>query len=104
MSCGHIQKRQEGSLTLKVSNQVIQDLKQSEIYKYLGMEEGERLQHLKIKGKIWKEGKRRIKLVLKSELNVENKIAAIKTLAAPVIVYNCESYTGKLMRYKTRTG
>ena len=34
------------------------------------------------------EYKRRIKLVLKSELNARNKIAAINTLAVSVILYN----------------
>ena len=34
------------------NNQVIQDLEQSETYKYLGMEEGEGLQHHEMKGKI----------------------------------------------------
>ena len=56
------------------NNQVIQDLEQSETYKYLGMEEGEGLQHPQMKGKIQKEYKRRVKLVLKSELNARNKI------------------------------
>ena len=35
-----------------------------------------------------KECKRRMKLVLKSELNARNKIAAINTLAVPIILYN----------------
>ena len=69
-------------------NQVIQDLDQDETYKYLGMEEGEEVQHYKMKVKIRKEYKRRIKLVLKSELNAGNKIAAINTLAVPVILYS----------------
>ena len=69
-------------------NQVIKDLDQAETYKDLGMEEGEGVQHQKIKVKIRKEYKRRIKLVLKSELNARNKIAAINTLAVPVIIYN----------------
>ena len=69
-------------------NQVIQDLDQAETYKYLGMEEGEGVQHHKMKVKIRKEYKRRIKLVLKSEQNARNKITAINTLAVPVILYN----------------
>ena len=69
-------------------NQVIQDLDQAETYKYLGMEEGEGVQHHKMKVKIRKEYKKRIKLVLKSELNARNKIAAIITLAVPVILYS----------------
>ena len=62
-------------------NQVIQDLDQAETYKYLGMEEEEGVQHYKMKVNIRKEYKRRIRLVLKSELNARNKIAAINTLA-----------------------
>ena len=69
-------------------NQVIQDLDQAETYNYLGMEEGEGVQHHKMKVKIRKEYKRRIKLVLKSELNARNKIAAINTIAVPVILYS----------------
>ena len=68
-------------------NQVIQDLDHIERYKYLGIEEGEGVQHHKMKVKIRKEYKRRIKLVLKSELNARNKIAAINSLAVPVILY-----------------
>ena len=69
-------------------NQVIQDLDQAETYKYLGMEEGEGVQHHKIKVNIRKEYKRRIKLVLKSELNARIKIAATNTLAVQVILYS----------------
>ena len=52
------------------------------------MEEEEGVQCQKKKVKISKEYKRRIKLVLKSELNARNKIAAINTLAVPVILYS----------------
>ena len=69
-------------------NQVLQDLDQGKTYKYLGMEEKEGVQHHKMKVKIKKEYKRRIKLVLKSELNARNKIAAINTLVVPVILYS----------------
>ena len=70
------------------NNQVIQDLNLAETYKYLGIEEGEGVQHHKMKVKIRNEYKRRINLVLKSELNARNKIAAINTLAVPVILYS----------------
>ena len=69
-------------------NQVIQDLDQAEMYKYLEMGEEEGVQHHKMKVKIRKEYKRRIKLVLKSELNARNKIATINTLVVPVILYS----------------
>ena len=77
-------------------NKVIQDLDQAETYKYLGMEEGEGVQHHKMKVKIRKEYKRKIKLVLKSELNARNKIVAINTLAVPVILYSCGVIDWKL--------
>ena len=69
-------------------HQVIQDLDQAETYKYLGMEEREDVQHHKMKVKIGKEYKRRIKLLLKSELNARNKIKAINTPVVPVILYS----------------
>ena len=69
-------------------SQEIQDLDQAETYKYLEMEEGEGAQHHKMKVKIRKEYKRRLKLVLKSELNARNKIVAMNTLAVPVILYS----------------
>ena len=69
-------------------NQVKQHKDQAETYKYLGMEEEEGVKHYKMKVNIRKEYKRRIKLVLKSELNARNKIVAINTLAVPVILYS----------------
>ena len=63
--------------------QVIQDLDQAETYKYLEIEEGEGVQHHKMKFNIRKEYQRRIKLVLKSKLNARNKIAVINTLGSP---------------------
>ena len=41
-----------------------------------------------MKEKIRKEYNRRIRLVLKTELNSENRIEAINTLAVPVVQYN----------------
>ena len=58
-------------------HQLIQDLDQAETYKYLGMEEGEGVQHHQVKVKIKKEYKQQIKLVVDSELNARNRIAAI---------------------------
>ena len=69
-------------------HQLIQDLDQAETYKYLGMEEGEGVQHHQLKVKIKKEYKWQIKLVLNSELNARNRIAAINTLAVPVVLYS----------------
>ena len=69
-------------------HQLIQDLDQAETYKYLGMEEGKGVQHHQMKVKIKKEYKWQIKLVLNSELNARNRIAAINTLAVSVVLYS----------------
>jgi len=66
----------------------IQDLEQEGTYKYLGVNEGDRIQHAKMKEKIRKEYYCRIRLVLKSELNAVNKIDVINTLAVPVVTYS----------------
>ena len=60
------------------------------------MEEGKGVKHQKIKVKVRKEYKRRIKLVIKSEMNARNKIAAINTIAVPVILYSYEVIDWKL--------
>ena len=54
-------------------SQVTQDLDQAETYTYLGMEEGEGVQHQKMKIQITKEYKRRTKLGLKSEMNARTR-------------------------------
>ena len=69
-------------------HQLIQDLDQAETHKYLGMEEGEGVQHHQLKAKIKKEYKWWIKLVLNSELSARNRIAEINTLAVPVVLYS----------------
>ena len=69
-------------------HQLIQDLDQAETYKYLGMVEGEGVQNHQMKVKIKKEYKRWIKLVLNSKLSARNRIAAINTLAVPVVLYS----------------
>ena len=56
--------------------------------KYLGINEGDGIQHSKMQEKIRKEYYRRIKMVLKSELNSINKIEAINTVATAVVTYS----------------
>ena len=47
----------------------IKELVQKETHKYLGIEEGDGIQHGKMRGKITKECYRRVRAVLQSELN-----------------------------------
>ena len=57
-------------------------------YKYLGINEGDGIQHATMKEQIRKEYYRRVRLVTKTELNGSNKIEAINTLAVPVFTYS----------------
>ena len=66
----------------------IKELEQEGIYKYLGIDEGDGIPHGKMKDKVRKEYYRRIRLVLKTELNSKNKIQAINALAVPVVLYS----------------
>ena len=58
-------------------NTKIKELEQEATYKYLGVNEGDGIQHSHMKEKIRKEYYRRIRLVLNTELNSANKIKAI---------------------------
>ena len=69
-------------------NTRIKDLEQGEVYKYLGINEGDGIQHAAMKRKLRLEYYRRIRLVLRTELNSKNKITAINSLAVPVVQYS----------------
>eukprot|EP00795_Rhopilema_esculentum_P006461 gene6461-11909_t len=88
-------------------NTNIEELDQKGTYKYLGIDEGDGIQHSAMKEKIRKEYYRRIKSVLKSQLNAGYKIIAINTLAVPVLSYSfniidCQLQEIKKMDRKTR--
>ena len=62
-----------------------EELNQEGIYKYLGVDESDGIQHSKMKEKIRKEYLRRVRLILRTELNGKNKIEAVNSLAVPVV-------------------
>ena len=66
----------------------IKELDQEETYKYLRTKKVDGIQHGKMKEKIRKECYRRVRGVLKSELNAKNKLEAINTLAIHVETYS----------------
>jgi hypothetical protein len=68
-------------------NREIQELEQGKMYKYFGIEEGEGI-HQQMKERLKQEYNRRLRMILKSELNPRNKITAIGALAMPVLRYN----------------
>jgi len=69
-------------------NREIQELERGKMYKYLGIEEGEGIQHQQMKERLKQEYNRRLRMILKSELNARNKITAIGALAVPVLKYS----------------
>ena len=76
---------------IKIDDTVtIRGLDQVEVYKYLGIDEHDGIQHKKMKTKLKKEYYRRIRLILKTELSAKNKMIAITSLAVPVIQYSLE--------------
>jgi hypothetical protein len=62
-------------------------LEQGKTYKYLGIEESEGIQHQQMKERL-KQEYRRLRMILKSELNARNKITAIGALAVPLLRYS----------------
>ena len=82
---GKLQKTSSINLDIDTA---IRDLDPEETYKYLGVNEGDGINHASMKEKIRKEYNQRIRLVLKSEVNSKNRIEAINTLAVPVVQYS----------------
>ena len=66
----------------------IEELNQEGVYKYLGVDESDGIQHSKMEEKIRKEYLRRVRLILRTELNGRNKIEAVNSLAVPVVQYS----------------
>jgi hypothetical protein len=62
----------------------IEELEQGKMYKYLGIEESEGVQHQQVKERLKQEYGRRLRMIPKSELNARNKITAIGALAVCV--------------------
>jgi len=69
-------------------NREIQELEEGKTYRYLGIEESEDTQHQQMKERLKQVYSRRLRMILKSELNVTNKITAIGALAVPVLRYS----------------
>ena len=66
-------------------NGEMQELEQGRMQKYLGIEEGEGIQHQQMKEILKQEYSRRLRMIMKSELNARNKITSIGALSVPVV-------------------
>jgi hypothetical protein len=69
-------------------NRQIQELEQGKTYKYLGNEKSDSIQHQQTKEQFKKAYTRKLRMIMKSELNAKNKITAIGALAIPVLRYS----------------
>ena len=78
----------------------IKEIDQEGTYKYLGVNEGDGIQHSAMKEKIRKEYLRRVRMVLKSKLNAANQFEAINTLAIPVVTYSFNIINWKMSDIK----
>ena len=78
----------------------IRELDQDETQKYLGIDKGNRIRHSKMKEKIRKECYRRVRAILKTELNSANRITAINNLAMPVVQYSFNIINWKLQSFR----
>jgi len=88
-------------------NREVQELEQGKTYKYLGIEGSEGIQHQQMKERLKQEYSRRLRMILKCELNARNKITAIGALAVRELRYSFGTInwrTGEIKKiyWKTR--
>jgi hypothetical protein len=69
-------------------NREMQELEQGKTSKYLGIEDSEGIQHQQVKEILKQEYRRRLRMIIKSELNARNKITASGALAVLVLRYS----------------
>uniref|UniRef100_H3AWP0 Reverse transcriptase domain-containing protein n=1 Tax=Latimeria chalumnae TaxID=7897 RepID=H3AWP0_LATCH len=65
----------------------IQELEPEKHYKYLGMQQLLNINTTQIKEAVTATFKKRLKLIMKTQLNAKNKTQAVNTWASPVLVY-----------------
>ena len=85
-------------------NREIQELEQGKKYKYLGIEESEGIQHQQMKEGLKQEYRRRLRMILKSELNARKKITAFGALVVPVLRYSFDIINWRIEEIKKLTG
>ncbi|CAG4968893.1 unnamed protein product [Colias eurytheme] len=70
------------------SGQIIEPLKENEMYKYLGYHQARQIPQKEIKDQLKQQFKHRLNSILKTNLNSKNTIKAINTYAIPVLTYS----------------
>ena len=74
--------------------ETIKGLEPGQVYKYLGVDESNGIQHSTMGERLRREYFRRMKMVLRTELYGRNKVLTINGLALPVLTYSLASFTG----------
>ena len=93
--------RRTSTGNIHIDNSVtIKELEQERTYRCLEVNPGDSIQHAAMKDRIRKEYYRRIRLILKSELNAGNRVEAINTLAVPVVTHSFNIINWKLSEIK----
>jgi hypothetical protein len=67
---------------------LIRNMEFDKTFKYLGIEEGGGIDNSQLKDKLVKEYYHWVRQIVKTELNLKNKITAVNNLALPVLVYS----------------
>lgn len=71
-----------------LNNEIMDTLKQTETYKYLGFQQNTKLSHTDIKKSLKDIYNSRLTSILKSKLNSRNLFKAINTFAIPILTYS----------------
>ena len=95
--CGKFLKAK--NITLDTTT-IIKNLEPEESYKYLGVTEGDGIQHSSMREKIRKECFCRVRSILRSELKARNRIDGINSLALPVVTYSFNITNWSLTKIK----
>jgi hypothetical protein len=82
----------------------VKEFEQRKTYKYLGIEESDGIRHQQMREGLKKVYTRRLRMILKSELNAKNKIRAIGALAMPVLRYSFVFINWRLEEIKKLVG
>ena len=77
-----------GGISIDNEGGTIEELGEDEVYKYLGVDELNRIKHDQMKEKIWAKAKGKLRKLLESQLNSKNLFEAINECMLPVITYS----------------
>lgn len=75
-------------LTETLNGQTLDNLRDGETYKYLGLQQNTRIEHTKVKELLKNQYKNRLTLVLNTKLNSKNLFKAINSFVIPTLTYS----------------